>query len=576
MRLLVTGGSKFDPAIGRDLYGLGFTILQAYGLTETSGAATINQPDEAHLDTVGRVLPGNELKILPPDGDAEDGEIAIRGPIVMQGYFNRPDATAEVMRDGWFLTGDLGRLDAGGRLTITGRKKEMIVLASGKNIYPEEIEAHYRKSPIIKEICVIGVTRPDEPTAERLHAVIVLDQDVLKARKIVNAGDLLRFEMEGLGATLPAHKRVLGYDVWFEPLPRTTTGKLRRFQIQRRLKAQAAAKQVEAAAPLTAADQEWLDDAHVGAALALVTRRATNTAIVRPDANLELDLGLDSMERVELLTELEQRFAVKVPEAAVHEIFTVRQLVEAVRPQAGNAGGAAVDEAWSAILGDLPPDSDPVLSRLLAPRRLMVPLLWVIGRVVRMLVARVRVQGLEHLPVSGPFLLCPNHQGFFDPFLLCGVLPYRTFAQMFVVGAADYFQTPFMAWVARQINCVPVDADASLVPAMKAGAFGLTHGKVLLLFPEGERSIDGTVKRFKKGAPILAQHLRVPIMPVAIRGAFEIWPRTRGIDWRLIWPWSGHRVRIAIGAPVTVAEGESYGEAAGRLRQTVDDIWRRL
>ena len=144
MRLLVTGGSKFDPAIGRDLYGLGFTIVQAYGLTETSGAATISAPDEAHLDTVGRVLPGSDLKVLPPDGEAEDGEIAIRGPIVMQGYFNRPEATAEVMRDGWFLTGDLGRLDGTGRLTITGRKKEMIVLASGKNIYPEEIEAHYR------------------------------------------------------------------------------------------------------------------------------------------------------------------------------------------------------------------------------------------------------------------------------------------------------------------------------------------------------------------------------------------------------------------------------------------------
>ncbi len=290
------------------------------------------QPDEAHLDTVGRVLPGSDLKILPPDGEAEDGEIAIRGPIVMQGYFNRPEATAEVMRDGWFLTGDLGRLDGTGRLTITGRKKEMIVLASGKNIYPEEIEAHYRKSSIIKELCVMGVTRPDEPTTERLHAVIVLDQEVLKARKIANAGDLLRFEMEGLGASLPAHKRVLGYDVWFEPLPRTTTGKLRRFEIQRRLTARAAEKQAEAAAPLTAADQDWLDDTHAGHALALVRQRAKDGAAVRPDSNLELDLGLDSMERVELLTELEQRFALKVPEATAHQIVTVRQLVEAVRP----------------------------------------------------------------------------------------------------------------------------------------------------------------------------------------------------------------------------------------------------
>ncbi|HUU32485.1 MAG TPA: AMP-binding protein, partial [Vicinamibacterales bacterium] len=217
MRLLVTGGSKFDPAVGRDLYGLGFSIIQAYGLTETSGAATINEPHEAHIDTVGRILPGNELKVLPPEGDADDGEIAIRGPIVMQGYYKRPEATAEVMRDGWFLTGDLGRIDAAGRLTITGRKKEVIVLASGKNIYPDEIEKHYVKSAVIREICVMGVTRLEEPTTERLHAVVVPDADVLKERRIVNAGDLLRFEMESLGAGLPAHKRVLGYDVWLEP-----------------------------------------------------------------------------------------------------------------------------------------------------------------------------------------------------------------------------------------------------------------------------------------------------------------------------------------------------------------------
>ncbi len=575
MRLLVTGGSKFDPAVGKDLYGLGFSIIQAYGLTETSGAATINEPHEAHIDTVGRILPGNELKVLAPEGDAEDGEIAIRGPIVMQGYYNRPDATAEVMRDGWFLTGDLGRVDAAGRLTITGRKKEIIVLASGKNIYPDEIEKHYLTSPVIKELCVMGVTRPDEPTTERLHAVVVPDADTLKQRRISNAGDLLRFEMESLGAGLPAHKRVLGYDVWLDPLPRTTTGKLRRHEIQRRLRDREAARQVEAERPASAAEQEWQDDAHVGAALALVSRRTKPDVIVRPDANLELDLGLDSMERVELLTELEQRFGLTVGEAAVHEISTVRHLVEAVRPPAGAGGTANVDAAWDTILRDLPPVSDPGLEPLLRKRRVVAPLEWLICRAMRFLLARVDVEGLEHLPANGPFLLCPNHQGFLDPFLFCGVLPLATFQQLFVVGAAEYFDTPFMAWVARQINLVPVNPDASLVPAMRAGAFGLTYGKVLLLFPEGERSIDGSVKRFKKGAPILAKQLGVPIVPVSLRGLFELWPRTRGLNWSLVWPWSGHRVRIRVGAPFTVKEDESYAEAAVRLRDTVDQLWLR-
>lgn len=574
MRLLVTGGSKFDPAVGKDLYGLGFTIVQAYGLTETSGAATINEPHEAHIDTVGRILPGNELKVLPPEGDAEDGEIAIRGPIVMQGYYNRPDATAEVMRDGWFLTGDLGRIDGSGRLTITGRKKEIIVLASGKNIYPDEIEKHYAKSAVIKEICVMGLTRPDAPTTERLHAVVVPDAEVLKERKIANAGDLLRFEMESLGATLPAHKRVLGYDVWFEPLPRTTTGKLRRHEIQRLQRERETTAQGSAAQPVSDADREWSDGSHAATALEMIATRAKPGAPLRPSANLELDLGLDSMERVELLTELEQRFGVKVSEAVLHEIVTVRQLVDAVRPADGAGPSAPVEPAWDAILRDLPPDSDPTLGPLLTPRPVAQTLEWLACRVLRLLVSRVDVTGLEHLPAQGPFLICPNHQGFPDPFLLCGVLPLRTFREMFVVGAAEYFESPLMRWVARQINLVPVNPDASLVPAMRAGAFGLSHGKVLLLFPEGERSIDGTVKRFKKGAPILARQRGVPIVPVSLRGIWELWPRTRGIDWSRVGFWRRHRVRIRFGAPFTVQPGESDADAAQRLRDTVDALWQ--
>ena len=310
--------------------------------------------------------------------------------------------------------------------------------------------------------------------------------------------------------------------------------------------------------------------------MALVAQRAKDSAVVRPDANIELDLGLDSMERVELLTELEQRFAVKVPESALHEIATVRALVEAVRPASGSSGEANVDAAWGTLLRDLPSETDPILSRLLAPRRVTARVVWLALRVLRIALARVDVSGLEHLPAKGAFLICPNHQGYLDPFLLCGVLPHATVKAMFVVGAAEYFSSPLMAWVARRINLVPVNPDDSLVSAMRAGAFGLTHGKVLLLFPEGERSIDGGVKRFKKGAPILAQHLQVPIVPVALRGIYEIWPRTRGIQWRLLWPWSGHRVRIAVGPPITVADGEGYAAAATRLRDAVDAMWQRL
>ena len=569
MRLLVTGGSKFDPAIGRDLYSLGFTILQAYGLTETSAAATINTPDEAHIDTVGRALPGVDIKIV-------DGEIAIRGPIVMQGYYKRADATADAIKDGWFHTGDLGSMDARQRITITGRKKEMIVLASGKNIYPEEIEANYRQSPFIKEICVMGLAEPGRPTSERLYAVVVPDMELLRAKKIVNAGDIIRFEMEGQAVNLPAHKRVLGYEIWFEPLPRTTTQKIKRHEVERRVRERQKTRSADVV-QLSSDDQAWIDDPQSAPVVSVIRARAKDGARLFPDANLELDLGLDSMERVELLTELEQRFRTKVPAAVAQEIFTVRQLVSAINAEKnGSIDEEATQQSWAVILRDLPPADDPLLSGLLEDRPIAAPLLFVLGRILRPLLARVRVRGIENLPSSGAYIISPNHQSYLDPFLMCSALPYRVFKRFFFVGAVEYFETSLTQWFARLANLIPVDPDSNLVPAMKAGAFGLAHGKVLVLFPEGERSIDGTVKKFKKGAPILSQHMRVPIVPVAIKGVYELWPRKRGINWSLVWPWSGHYVDIVIGQPMSFDEYADYNASASQLRERVEKMWNAV
>jgi long-chain acyl-CoA synthetase len=505
-----------------------------------------------------------------------DGEIAISGPIVMQGYYNRPDATAEAIKDGWFYTGDLGAMDEQRRITITGRKKEMIVLASGKNIYPEEIEANYRKSVFIKEICVMGLADPGRPTSERLYAVVVPDMDVLRAKKIVNAGDIIRFEMESQAVNLPAHKRVLGYEIWFEPLPRTTTQKIKRHEVERRVRERQKSRAADAP-QLSSDDQAWLDDQHAAPVVDVIKARAKEGSRVLPDANLELDLGLDSMERVELLTELEQKFRTKVPAQVAQEIFTVRQLVEAISARTSDPGVVEqATQSWSMILSDLPPADDPVLSGLLEKRAIAAPVLFALGRLLRPLLARVRVRGVENLRATGAYIISPNHQSYLDPFLMCSALPYRVFKRFFFVGAVEYFETSFTQWFARIANLVPVDPDSNLIPAMKAGAFGLAHGKVLVLFPEGERSIDGTVKKFKKGAPILSQHLHVPIVPVAIKGVYELWPRNRGINWRVVWPWSGHHIDIVIGKPMTFDEHADYNVTATQLRDRVNEMWQQI
>jgi len=424
---------------------------------------------------------------------------------------------------------------------------------------------------------VMGLAEPGRPSSERLYAVVVPNMDLLRERKIVNAGDILRFEIEGLAVGLPAHKRVLGYEIWFEPLPRTTTQKVRRNEIERRVRERQASS-LQDEMPLSDADREWLEQPHPAAVVAVIKARAKHGVRLSPDANLELDLALDSMERVELLTELEQTFNIKVAKEVAQGIFTLRQLVDALSAADGAdpAGAHTPVQSWPAMLADLPSTDDPVLNGLLQRRPIAAPVLFTLARVLRPLVARIDLTGVEHLPATGAYLICPNHQSFVDPFMLCGALPYRVFKQLFFVGAIEYFESSLTRWFAGLCNIVPVDPDSNLVPAMQAGAFGLKHGKVLVLFPEGERSIDGNVKKFKKGAPILAQHLHVPVVPVAIKGVYEMWPRNRAINWKLLTPWSGHRVRIAIGEPIMLDEAADYNESAQRLHDRVDELWQRI
>ncbi|TAK16299.1 MAG: hypothetical protein EPO35_05650 [Acidobacteria bacterium] len=580
MRVLVTGGSKFDPVIGRDLYALGFTLLNAYGLTECTGGATICRPNDSWNTSVGAPIDGVEVAIRKDTSDTgreyDDGEVLIRGPIVMQGYFNRPEATAAVLKNGWLHTGDLGYLDQRGRLYITGRSKEIIVLSSGKNLYPEEIEAHYRQSAIIKELCVLGLTKPGEPSAERLHAAIVPDEQVMQQKGITNVRELVRFDLEGLSVQLPAHKRVLTYDIWTEPLPRTSTGKVKRHEVERRVREHAAGvkAQAQAARPMTAAEQAWAADAERAGALAAIQEKLKRPS-VSPDANLELDLTLDSMERVELLTMVEQRFGTRVTPETRAAIFTVRQLVDAAIAGETAEGGTAATP-WATILAQ-DPGGDIVEN--LKNQHLLVGLPFFVLLRTLALVSRVffrfRASGVEHLPKSGPYLICPNHQSYLDSFVVLSQVPWGVFRQLFFVGASEYFETPLMRRFARATNIVPVDANVNLMRALQAGAAGLRMGKVLVLFPEGERSIDGELKSFRKGAAVLASQLHVPIVPVAMDGLFQLWPRSRGFQWKNLLPGRGAPVRVAIGPPIPVTAGDEQATAA-ELRRSLEALFERV
>ena len=533
MRYLITGGSRFDPAVGRQLEAMGFTMLQAFGMTETTGGASVTPPNDVVMGSIGKPLPGNEMKIFdgvpsPEHDSASVGEIAIRGGIIMAGYYKRPDATAAMYRDGWLCTGDLGYCDAGGNFYITGRKKDVIVLSSGKNIYPEEIEAHYLQSPNIKEVCVLGLqSAPGEPFSERLHAVIVPDFEALRRAKIVNVGDMLRFEIEGLSAKLPSTKRILSYEIWQNDLPRTTTRKIKRFEVEQRVKRGEGTK-AAASVPrqLTPVEAEWMQQPDVSRALGIIQAASKlNKDTPHPGDNLELDLGLDSMERVELLVSLDQQMEANVPDSVASEIYTVRDLVDAVIAHIGGTSQRSA-AGWEEVINEPPgeierdtiDDNHPIIA----------PVAFTLLRLAQLMLRdlfQLKVEGVEKLPKSGPFILSPNHQSYVDGPVVVACLPWPILRETFYVGTSEIFGSKIVRRMAESVRLIPIDPDANLVPAMRAGAYGLRQKRVLVLFPEGERSIDGPPKLFKKGAAILAIHTQCPVVPVALEGFFEVWPR---------------------------------------------------
>jgi long-chain acyl-CoA synthetase len=588
MRYLITGGSRFDPVVARDFHDFGIDLLNAYGLTETSAAAFLNTPGHVVIGSVGPPLPTIESRILDPQPSEEIGqpvgEIVIRGPIVMKGYWNRPDATTEAIKDGWLHTGDLGYFDSGGNLFITGRRKELIVLANGKNIYPEEIETHYLKSPYIKEICVMGLeAKPGDPSSERLYAVVVPNFDVLKERKVVNAKEVIRFDIEELSQQLASTKRVGNYEIWQEDLPRTTTRKLKRFEIEKRVRANqtkgtSGQSEVPEQKALTPEDEAWLERPEVQRALS-VTRQSSRNAPDRvlPTDNLELDLGFDSMQRVELLVEIEKELGGDVEESQLAEIYTVRELVNAVLESA--ASGKTVSKAqfagWSAVLREDP--TDPDVLNLARPHPVVEGFWYFVTRVLQ-LIARDRfhltVTGLEKLPKQGTYILSSNHQSYLDPVVLASILPRNAFVNSFAVGTSEIFGAGIMRKLAKAVRVVVVDPDANLIPAMRAGAFGLSHGRNLILYPEGERSIDGTPRTFKKGAAILSIHMQVPIVPIAIDGFHDAWPRGKSFQ-------KFASLKMTIGDPIypppeSQASEEAYAAMIGRVKERVVDMWKDL
>jgi long-chain acyl-CoA synthetase len=520
LRLLASGGARLDADVYIAMTRLGFTVIEGYGLTETSPVCTFNPLTRQKAGSIGIPIPDVEVRINNPD-ETGHGEIAIRGANVMLGYYKKPEETAEVLRDGWFYSGDLGYRDRDGYFFITGRSKEMIVLATGKKIFPEELEKDYRQIPSIKEICLIQGKRG-------LEAAVVPDFDYLRKRNISNSRETIAFAIEDLAKDLPPYKRITGLKIFKDSLPVTRLGKIRREKVKELYNREG--EQAEKTHP--GYDARLLADPVLKKLIFCLEPFSAKKQIV-PDDNLELDLGLDSLARVELMVSIEKSFGITLPATFGSEVFTVNDAilkVQQVLAAGPTAAGENVKMTWSEILSREP--SGVIMSQIdhkgnticIVGRyglKLMLKLIFAVY-------GRLAVRGYENLPTTGPFIIAPNHLSLADAPAVVAALPWRIASQTYFLGTTDYFGGPVSSKIAGFIHVIPVDMESRLYSAMQLSAQVLRRGKILCVFPEGGRSRDGNIKEFKKGVGIIARELNIPVIPVAIKGTYEMLPSGRG------------------------------------------------
>jgi long-chain acyl-CoA synthetase len=559
LRLLASGGARLDADIYNDMTRLGFTIIEGYGLTETSPVSTFNPLTRQKAGSIGIPVPDVEVRIAKPD-EMGHGEIAIRGANVMIGYYKKPEETAEVLHDGWFFSGDLGYRDRDGYFFITGRSKEMIVLSTGKKIFPEELEKDYRQIPSIKEICLIQGKRG-------LEAAVVPDFDYLRKMNIPNSRETIAFEIEDLAKDLPPYKRITGLKIFKDPLPVTRLGKIRREKVKELYSREG--EQTEK--PSLEHDAQLQADPVLKKLISCLEPFSAKKQIV-PDDNLELDLGLDSLARVELVVSIEKSFGIILPGTFGSEVFTVKDIILKIQQLlvAGPAGsGDNVKMTWSDILSQEP--SGVIVSQINQGKSTVCDAgrygLKLILKLIFAVYNRLSVRGLENLPSKGPFIIAPNHLSLADAPAVVAALPWRIASQTYFLGTTDYFGGPVSSKIAEFIHVIPVDMDSRLYSAMQSSAHVLRRGRILCVFPEGGRSRDGSIKEFKKGVGIIARELNIPIVPVAIHGTYEMLPSGSSMP-------KPAKVIVTFGKAV-YPDSRDYDEIVKKLYEEIEQLLKR-
>jgi len=536
---IISGGAALEHETEEFWHRLGYAVVQGYGLTETTSLISLNHPFHTSRGSIGKVLPGREIKL------AEDGEILVRGSGVASGYWNGRELVPVAGDEGWYATGDLGQLDTAGNLFFKGRKKEVIVTPAGMNIYPQDLEEALRLQPEIRDCVVVGMDRGGN--AEPCAVLILREGNADVKAAVARANE-----------RLAEYQRMRSWFVWpEEDFPRTSTGKPRRNVIHDAVIASKSGSAGEggrdfAASPLSE----------------LFTRVTGRTAPkLGPDADLENDLGLSSLERVELLGALEDRYQVDLNETKFSSLATVADLDKLLRGERGGRREFHYPRwtlRWPATW-----------LRRAAHYLLVRPAVFLLGW--------PRVVGRENLRgVNGPLLVVSNHIADVDVGFIQTVLPARIRHRLATATGGEALEAlrspaPTRGWLLRiydrvqwtlgvmLLNLFPLPREAGFRKSFAYAGEAVDRGFSVLVFPEGRHTEDGKLRPFRTGVGLLANNLRVPILPMRIDGLFEVKKAGRKFA-------PPGRIVVRIGKPLRFEPGTDPAAIAGDLQRAVENL----
>jgi len=534
----ISGGAALDSETEEFWGRLGYAVIQGYGLTETTSLISVNHPFKLGKGSIGKVLPGRELKLAP------DGEILVRGGGIAAGYWEKGAAHSVSDDEGWYRTGDIGALDAAGNLYFKGRKKEVIVTPGGTNVYPEDLEAALRRQAEVKDCVVVGVDRGGnaEPCA-----VVILKEKADVESVVRRANE-----------SLADYQRMRLWMEWpHEDFPRTNTQKPRRNAIADAVRAK-----------LEASPSESVANAHGGPLAGLIARVSGRAMpALRADAKLDSDLGLSSLDRVELMSALEDRYQIDLSEARFSNARTVGDLEKMLRGEAGPNQGYHYP-AWTLRW--------PITwLRMLTQYLLMFPAIILLGW--------PRIEGRDHLRgIKGPLLVVSNHVGDVDPGFIFAALPAHLRHRLATATGGEalealrapapgrnfffriYDRVQWLLGVSL-LNLFPLPREAGFRRSFAYAGEAVDRGYSVLVFPEGRHTTDGKMNPFRAGIGLLAQNLGIPVLPVRIDGLFE----AKQAGKKFVAP---HKICVRIGQPMKFESGIGPEKIAIELQKAVQEL----